>query len=201
MGDFNCDCAQRYGDLVTSTTVKKLQTSLLQFNYMVVNNEPTRVTQDTSTLIDLVIASRTGLIRNTRNLELGRVRRPPPRIVRGRTFKTFNQRDFISDLEEAPWSVCSAFDDPDDRYWAWSNIFNGICNRHAPCKEVKIRSQSLPWITPQIRHVMNQRYKILLIARRTNKEELWTRYRELRNKVTSEVRKAKCKYYTALFAE
>jgi len=48
---------------------------------------------------------------------------------------------------------------------------------------------------------MNQRYKILLMARRTKEEELWTRYRELRNKVTSEVRNAKCKYYTTLFAE
>jgi len=121
VGDFNCDYAQQYGDLVTSTTGKKLQTSLLQFDYTMVNNEPTRVTQDSSTLIDLVIASKTGLISSTRNLELGisdhmlvfasvqtRVRKSPPRIVRGRTFKMFNQRNFISDLEEAPRSVCSA---------------------------------------------------------------------------------------------
>ena len=207
VGDFNCDYARRYGDLVTSTTGRKLQTSLLQFDYTVVN-------EDTSTLIYLVIANRTEVIRNTRNLELGisdhtllyasvqtRVRRPPTRIVKGRTFKSFNQRDFARYLEEAPWSVCSAFDDPDDCYWASSNIFNGICNRHAPYKKVKIRSQSLPCITAQIRHVMNQGYKILLMARLTNKEKLWTRYRELRNKVTSEVRKAQCKYYTGLFAE
>ena len=100
-------------------------------------------------------------------------------------------------------SVCSAFDDPVDCYWAWSNIFknNGICNRHAPYKEVKIRSQSLSWITPQIRHVTNQRYEIL--PRRTNKKELWrdALSSELRNKVMSEVRKAKWKFYTALFAE
>ncbi|KAL9952413.1 hypothetical protein ACROYT_G039663 [Oculina patagonica] len=150
VGDFNCDYAQRNGDIVLSTTG------------------------------NLVIASRAGLIRTT-YLELG-----------------------ISDhmdLEDALWSVCSAFDDPDDCYWAWSNIFNDICNRHAPYREVKIRSQSLPWITPQIRHTMNQRFKILLMARRTNNEELWKIYRELRNKVTLDVRKAKCKYYTELFAE
>ncbi|KAL9954935.1 hypothetical protein ACROYT_G042525 [Oculina patagonica] len=214
VGDFNCDYAQRNGDIVLSTTGSKLQTSLLQFDYTVVNNEPTRVTRDTSTLIDLVIASRAGLISNTRNLELGisdhmlvyacvqtRVRRPPPKIVKGRTFKNFNRCEFIRDLEDAPWSVCSVFDDPDDCYWAWSNIFNDICNRHAPYREVKIRSQSLPWITPQIRHTMNQRFKILLMARRTNNEELWKIYRELRNKVTLDVRKAKCHYYTELFAE
>ncbi|KAL9961450.1 hypothetical protein ACROYT_G030391 [Oculina patagonica] len=36
---------------------------------------------------------------------------------------------------------------------------------------------------------------------RRNNEELWKIYRELRNKVTLDVRKAKCKYYTELFAE
>ena len=115
VGDFICDYAQRYGDIVLSTTGSKLQTSLLSFDYTVVNNEPTRVMRDTSTLIDLVIASRAGLIRNTRNLELGisdhmlvyacvqtRVRRPPPKIVKGRTFKKFNQCEFIRDLEDAP---------------------------------------------------------------------------------------------------
>lgn len=46
-GDLNYDFAQRYGDLVTSTTERKLQTSLLQFDYTVVDNEPTSVTPKT----------------------------------------------------------------------------------------------------------------------------------------------------------
>lgn len=129
MGDYNCDYAGQHGDLVASTTGRKIQTSLLQFDYTVVNEEKTRVTQDTSTHTDLVTTCRTELIRNTCNLDLGisdhmvvyasaqtRGRRPPPRIVKGRTFKPFNQRDFIRDLEEAPISVCSEFDDPDDCY-------------------------------------------------------------------------------------
>ena len=81
----------------------------------------------------------------------------------------------------------------------WLELFNGICDRHAPYKEIKIRRKTLPWITPQIRHKMNVRYKTLLKARQTKKEELWAKYRELRNSVTKEVRLAKTKYYTELF--
>ena len=29
-------------------------------------------------------------------------------------------------MENAPWSVCSVFDDPDDSYWAWVTIFKDI---------------------------------------------------------------------------
>ena len=83
---------------------RKLQKFLLQFNYNVINNEPTRVTKSSSTLIDLVIASRVELIKKTLPLELGisdhklmcgclqtKVRRPPPKLVQGRTFKRCNQ--------------------------------------------------------------------------------------------------------------
>ena len=67
-------------------------------------------------------------IRNTSELELGvsdhmvvhhasiqlKIKRPPPRVIRGRSFKRFNEESFRNDLANAPWSVCSIFDDPDD---------------------------------------------------------------------------------------
>ena len=176
------------------------------------NNEPTRVTEDSSTLIDLVITSRVELMKKTLTLELGisdhkliygclqtKIRRPSPKIVQGRTFKRFNHIEYNRDLENAPWSVCSVFDDPDDSYLAWVTIFNGICDRHAPRRQVNISSQSLPWVTPQIRHLMNLQYKTLLTARKTKNDELWIQYRGLRNWVTEEVRRAKCSYYSDLF--
>ena len=56
---------------ISSTSGQKLQDLLSQFDYMVINDKPTRVTSDTSTLIDLVICSKRNLIKNTRTIELG----------------------------------------------------------------------------------------------------------------------------------
>ena len=78
---------------------------------------------------------------------------------------------------------------------------NDICNSHAPYRQKKLRQQSLPWITPQIRHTMNLRYKTLLTARQTNDEIHWSEYRLLQNRVTYEIRIAKCEYYSKLFDE
>ena len=129
VGDLNCDYSQKVGNIVPSTFGNRLQTSLLQFNYSVVNDQPTRVTSDSSTLIDLVIASKCDMIKNTKTLELGisdhmlvhaclctKVRRAPAKIVKTRSFKHFDRKMFKRDIETAPWSVCSSFDDTDDCY-------------------------------------------------------------------------------------
>ena len=87
----------------------------------------------------------------------------------------------------------------DDSYWAWVTIFNGIHDRHAPRRQVKIRDQSLPRVTPRIRHLVSLRYKTLLKARKPKNDELWTQYRGLKNWATEEVRRAKCSYYSYLF--
>ena len=216
VGDFNSDYFRSYVG-VKSYTGRKLQDILQQFNYSVMNdrNQPTRVTSDTQTLIDLVITSTPEIIKGAiKTTELGisdhklvlatvwsKIKRPPPKIVRARTFKRFNQAAFVKDIENAPWSVCSVFDDPDDCYWAWSHMFNDICQVHAPYREVKIRSVSVPWITSQIRHLMNKRFKTLKKAQRLGDPNLWAEYRELRNRVTKEVRLSKSKYYMELFNE
>ena len=93
------------------------------------------------------------------------------------------------------------FDDTDDVYWAWSHLFNNICERHAPYRQVKVRQNSLPCITPQIRHLMNLRYKTFLKAKRSQNPELFAEYRALRNKVTHEVRLSKTNYYMNMFNE
>ena len=67
---------------------------------------------------------------------------------------------FRHDLATAPFYVASVFDDADDVQWAWQNLFDRICNDHAPRKQVRIRNASAPWINDEIRHKMNRRYKL-----------------------------------------
>ena len=66
-------------------------------------------------------------------------------------------------------------------------LFTELCNEHAPFKQIKVRSNSLPWITKEIRMTMNHRYKALKKARQLNDPLLWDDYRRLRNKVSTMV--------------
>ena len=214
VGDLNCDLTRTITGTIESPLGNKLFNLLAQFSFVVVNNEATRVTGTSSTLIDLIATNNENFISNTKNLDLRisdhnlvyaavktKLKRLPPKIIRIRNFKHFSQEDFVRDMESAPWSVCSAFECPDDSYWAWQNIFNDICDKHAPYRNLKLRAQSLPWITAEIKHKMNLRFKTLRRARQTNSPEIWDQYKCLRNHITAQVRTAKCNYYEELFNE
>ena len=103
----------------------------------------------------------------------------------------------------APFQVCKVFDHPTDVCYAWNLLFTELCNEHAPLKQIKVRSNSLPWITKEIRITMNQRYKTLKRARQLNDPLLWDDYSRLRNKVSTMTKKAKADYdyHSKLFDE
>ena len=82
-----------------------------------------------------------------------------------------------------------------DALWAWEQLFKRTCDLHAPQKDVKVRSQSSPWINCELRQKMNRRYKLFKKAAETKNEELWSMYKKMRNEITSDVRKAKASYF------
>ena len=73
---------------------------------------------------------------------------------------------------------------------------------HAPCKQVRIRNTSVPWISDKIRYYkMNRRYKLLRKVINTKCPLLWQEYKRARNEVTSALRLAKASYFFKMFDE
>ena len=131
--------------------------------------EATRVTPTTQSLIDLIVTTKTELVRKTGVLPLGisdhslihatlrlTSKIPPPKVIKIRNFKHFNADNFKADIKCAPFHVATVFDDKYDILWAWKQLFKGICGTHAPYREVKVRSQSSPWINSAQRLKMNR---------------------------------------------
>ena len=122
IGDFNVNFLDQVANTGTdfsnneaTSTTNKLQSILSQFELSVVNKEPTRVTETSATLIDLVITNRPRWIKNSRVLDIGisdhklvastpslKVTRPKPKIVETRNYKSFDEEKFQRDLQEAP---------------------------------------------------------------------------------------------------
>lgn len=50
----------------------------------------------------------------------------------------------------------------------WNKLFLQIANDHAPMKQVKVRSPSLPWIAYDNRRKMKRRFKLFQHAVNTN---------------------------------
>ena len=112
-----------------------------------------------------------------------------------------DEEKFKHDLECTPFHIVSIFEEPDDQLWVWERLFDDISNEHAPWREIKARSFSSPWITCEIRHKMNRRYKLFKAAISSKCPEQWSNYKRVRNEVTSDLRKAKSSYFSTIFNE
>ena len=81
----------------------------------------------------------------------------------------------------APWNICDIFDDIDDSVWVWETLYNYIIDHHIPIRKVKIRSNSLPWMSSSLRKEMNKRYKLLTLTQNTPKgSNEWSTYKNQR---------------------
>ena len=211
LGDLNCnllrvnECSS-FSDLQTKT--RNLLHIFYVFNMQNVIKEATRITPSTETLIDVIATNKPELVRTTGVLPLGitdhslvyatlrlKRKRPPPTVITVRNFKQFNTENFKADMEQTPFYIASVFDDMDDILWAWNQLFRGVCDSHAPLKEIKVRSVSSPWINNTIRLKMNRRFKLFKRAVETKDQNTWADYKRLRNEITSDLRKAKAAYF------
>ena len=189
-GDFNCDVLS-----TSSRQTRLLEEIIEEFQLIQVIQDPTRVTNNSSTLIDLILCSEAGLISNAKSLPC-RVSdhhlvycemsvhssKPPVRFVTTRHLHKCDPSDIIQDLSRAPWQVLETFDDLDDVVEAWNVLFLEILDQHAPARKVRVRAKSLPWIDDELRVLMRQRDWLHKKAIKSGDDDLWDIYRAARNR-------------------
>ena len=101
------------------------------------------------------------------------------------------------DLEAAPWSAMESLDDIDDRWGYWKSLFLKILNSHLPLRKVRMRSQTLPWISKDMRKLMRTRNTRCAMAKKSKKAD-GMKYRRLRNQVAWELKKVKLQYFVKM---
>ena len=127
--------------------------------------QPTRITDHSETIIDLVFTNKPELVTNfgVIHIEISdhsliflqrkiSVPRSEPKLINKRNFKHYNVDAFRSDL-----AACLANLDPNDMWSEWKNRFLAVADMHAPQETKKVRSVNSPWITKNIRQKMRHR--------------------------------------------
>ena len=173
-------------------------------------SEPTRVTQESRTLIDHIYTnneetiqcvsvekmcisdhfavfcnrkSHTSVCKNTHQ------------VITYRSFKNFEEAYFLSDLSSVPWEILEQFDHVDDIVSAWKSLFFEVLDKHAPIKSQWVKKKYQPdWLSPEILDCMKERNKCKINGN-------ITAYKELQNKVTNLINIAKKKTYQSKIEE
>jgi len=160
MGDLNCDL------LSNNTSDRQLRSAceLFQLNQLI--DGPTRITQHSRTLIDVVLTNtpdrivQSGVIHivisdHSLIYAVRKVAVPTnnKHNITFRSFKNFDENDFKRELESLPWDGFSILMNPNDMWLKWKELFLSVANKHAPLKRKRLRNKSSPWLTIQLREI------------------------------------------------
>ena len=109
-----------------------------------------------------------------------------------RSMRNYDREAFLFDLQNVDWEMAAstAWDDPNIMASNFYDLFHSILDVHAPLKTRKgiTRHAPSPWITPRIKNLIRERDRAKKKAERDR--SIWPEYKRLRNKVTSELRRA-----------
>ena len=212
LGDLNCNVSAPVFD--HSTRVLTEITDLFNLHQLV--DEPTRITQTSSTTIDLIFTndpekvvcsgvshvgiSDHGLIYFYRKVSVGFSSKGHT-TINCRNFKNFDVNEFRSDINTQNWDGIKMFDNPNQMWHVWKTMFNDVVERHAPLRKKRVRSSNSPWITADLKERMRQRDILKIKAIQSKHPHDWAIFKATRNSVNSEIKQVKEFYYQKAFSE
>lgn len=203
--DFNVNLKDK-----DSKNAQEFLSFLEQQNYSQLVQEPTRVTETTSSLIDLIITDAPTRCKNVKvihntclsdhalvtaefNIKKPKVQ---AQYVRRRCLNKINVELFEKDLNAIPWDDIMCLDDVNAMVEQFNNHILELFDKHAPVVCIKTKEKPHPWITDVIKIMMNLRDDALKKAHKYNEESNWSYYRNLRNYTNASIKREQTAYFT-----
>ena len=204
LGDFNTNVEGKYSSLN-----KALNGFMNLFNFKQLINEPTRVTVTSSSTIDLILSSDPDRVTQSGVVNIGMSDHNAifcsRKINKGfklnkhntckiRSMKDFDQDVFVDKLRNVNWFDVLNCENVDMAWSKFKKLFIDVIDTVAPVKEVRLKYKSEDWFTGELVELIHERDKALMKFRKCKDNEMYNIYKNLRNKVQYEIRKAKKNY-------
>ncbi len=202
LGDLNCNVLNS-----SDGGAKALLDFCSLFNLKQLIDQPTRTTELSTTLIDVVLVTNKSMVKSVGVTPVGisdhdlvhitlnfKKSRPKPIYISYRSFKHYDANEFARDISDVPWSVIDGFGDTEDKLEAFHLLFDPILDKHAPIKRVKLRARPDPFVTDEIKVLMQTRDEWRKLAGKTNNPNAWSSYRLLKRQIKHELREAEKEY-------
>ena len=86
-------------------------------------------------------------------------------------------------------------DDVDNKVTIFENIHKDVINKHAPFRTFRVTRPAAPWLTDEIKELMDERDRYKNKFNRNKQPETELLFKDLRNRVSHAVRQAKIKSF------
>lgn len=207
LGDFNINMLN-----VDSTLTSNLLTLIEPLNLVQIMDEPTRITESTASLIDLILT-------NSENITgKGTIDCPfsdhliifcqVKCTMENKRSDNFSYRSlknidfdlFQRDLEVIPFETIYNMENVDQKIEFLTNNLLALYDLHAPLRTINKRTRPFaPWITYNIKLMQKLRDRALKEFKSTKLPAKWAYYKQLRNLTTTAIRSEKKAYYRQKF--
>ena len=208
LGDFNVD----FMPGANANNTNKLKDIFATYGLEQQINEPTRVTSNASTLIDLCATNTATKIVNSGVLHLGisdhsliymtyktKYERSGKRIIEIRSMKNFRKEQYLWDLEQQNWNDIKLSSDPNTMWSKWKSMLMECIDRHAPLRHKRVGNRRSPWITSQLQREMRKRDYLKQKAVREDNYQIWEQFKHARNHTNNLIKTAKREYFVNNF--
>ena len=208
MGDINIDISK---NLLTGEKKKYYEINNIHGMHQINMNECTRITNDTSTLLDHMVTdcldkvNSSGVIHNglsdhSMSYLVWKTHKNLPdshaKYVTFRKSKGIDIQSFIAELELQTWTDIKSYESIDQALLKFEELLMTVVNQYMPLKTKRVRKKHSPWLNEFIYKLIKERDKMKEKAKFNDSEIFWKEYKRLKNKVTLEIRKSKKKYYS-----
>ncbi|XP_055755262.1 uncharacterized protein LOC129834369 [Salvelinus fontinalis] len=173
-------------------------------------NSPTRTNlkcPEKSTLIDLILTnvprkySVVGVFCNDLSdhcavvaVRNSKVPKTNPCFFHKRNLKCFNEQAFFHDLFYFDWSEIELIPDVETAWIIFHDAFPQIVNKHAPFRRFRVKGRDNPWFSSELSCIIHNRNLAWAKARKSCSDADCLIFRQLRNKCSFLLRKAKSEY-------
>lgn len=152
--------------------------------------EPTRITQNTKSLIDLCITNTPEKITNSGVTHIGisdhslvfmcrktRYDRRNSRIIETRNYKNFNDKIFLQDVSQMPWMEINTLNDPNEMWEQWREMFMICVDTHAPIRHKRIGKRKPSWFSNDLVKKIRNRDYLKKKAICSGDNSIWSKYK------------------------
>ena len=213
LGDWNTDFLSKRQATIPECKQLKALFKCLQFSQLI--KDPTRITADSQSLIDLIATNNPQNIKDSGVISAGlsdhemtfcmrkiNWQKAPPQMKIFRNYAKYDRDDFCEDLKKIDFDCSMDNTDVNELWHSFKEKFTSVAERHAPTILKRVRGlNNCPWLNNSIKRQMRQRDFLLKKARKSGLQVDWTKYRSQRNRVNNLIKKEKENYNRRLIHE
>ena len=209
LGDLNCNLLT-----LVSPATKALLSFCNHFGLEDIVCSPTRITETSTTLIDVILTNRVDCYKNTVSFPFGASdhnfvtsslharglkSRKRHSYVRCRDYRNFDPIRISEVLTEEDLDEIVSFDDVDLCVFCFNTVVTSIIDLAAPFKCRRVKQVFHPWsLSPEALKARYLRDKCHRLALHLQSSDAWANNRHLRNKATTILRRCKADYFSTL---